>query len=56
MPPIPLDYERFRAAPAYDFTVSPHTGRLHYEHCNWGMTAERWREFARIAQIRLVAG
>lgn len=53
MPLIPLDHERFRAAPAYDFTAPPHTGRLHYEHCDWGMTAERWREFVRIAQIRI---
>jgi N-acetylglucosamine malate deacetylase 2 len=56
MPPMPLDHERFRAAPEYDFTAPPHTGRLHYEHFNWGMTAERWCEFVRIAQRRLSIG
>lgn len=53
MPPIALDQERFRPAPTYDFTAPPHTGPLHYEHCKWGMTAERWREIARMAQARL---
>lgn len=38
--------ERFRPAPAYDFTQPPHPGPLHYEHFNWGMTGERWRLIA----------
>ena len=39
--------ERFRVAPNYDFTQPPHEGRLFYEHFNWGVTGELWREMAR---------
>src|SRR5262249_40590904 len=28
---FPTEVERFRPAPAYDFTSPPHTGRLYYE-------------------------
>lgn len=35
--------ERFRAAPAYDFTQPPHPGRLLYEAWGW-MSGARWRE------------
>ena len=40
---FPIDVERFRRAPVYDFTQSPHAGKLFYENFNWGMTGERWR-------------
>jgi LmbE family N-acetylglucosaminyl deacetylase len=38
-----VDVERFRAAPAYDFTAAPHPGGLFYEQFAWGMSGERWR-------------
>jgi N-acetylglucosamine malate deacetylase 2 len=34
--------ERFRRAPAYDFSALPNGGTLHYANYEWGMTAERW--------------
>ena len=41
--------ERFRPAPAYDFTAPPLPGRLNYEHWGWSMVGARWRELAREA-------
>jgi LmbE family N-acetylglucosaminyl deacetylase len=41
--------ERFRTAPAYDFTVPPHLGQLHYERFAWGCTGAEWRAHARRA-------
>ena len=43
---FPIDVERFRPAPAYDFTRPPHEGRLFYEHFNWGVGGARWRALA----------
>jgi len=43
---FPLHEERFRAAPAYDFTEAPHAGTLFYENFPWGMTGDRWRQLA----------
>ena len=43
-----LDVERFRAAPAHDFTELPNGGRLFYETMPWGMTGEHWRELAAV--------
>jgi N-acetylglucosamine malate deacetylase 2 len=43
------DEERFRPAPAYDFTRPPHEGKLFYELFPWGMTGERFRALAREA-------
>src|SRR5215212_7792562 len=34
--------ERFRIAPAYDFSTLPNGGHLHYERHDWGMTGARW--------------
>jgi LmbE family N-acetylglucosaminyl deacetylase len=51
-----VETERFRVAPQYDFTAPPHEGRLHYEHCNWGMTGDRFRELARAALEELRTG
>lgn len=34
--------ERFRRAPAYDFSALPNGGLLHYANYEWGMTGERW--------------
>jgi len=47
--PFPMDVERFRAAPAYDFTAPPHAGMLLYEMYDWGMDGARWRTLARSA-------
>ena len=38
--------ERFRPAPAYDFTVLPNGGRLNYEGFDWGMNGADWRSLA----------
>jgi N-acetylglucosamine malate deacetylase 2 len=43
------DVERFRLAPAYDFTSPPHPGTLLYEQHSWNMDGERFRELAREA-------
>ncbi len=43
---FPIEAERFRLAPAYDFTCPPHPGRLYYELFDWGMTPDRWRHLA----------
>jgi N-acetylglucosamine malate deacetylase 2 len=46
---FPLDVERFRVAPEYDFTLPPHPGRLNYERHDWGMSGERFRSRAAAA-------
>src|SRR3954453_691091 len=43
---FPLDVERYREAPTYDFTAAPHPGKLYYENFNWGVTGDRWRRLA----------
>ncbi len=48
-------HERFRAAPAYDFTAPPHPGRLNYENWGWSMTGTAWRKRARAALERQCA-
>jgi LmbE family N-acetylglucosaminyl deacetylase len=50
---FPNDVERFRPAPAYDFTAAPHAGKLFYEKFSWGMTGERWRRLAAEAMREL---
>ncbi len=50
---FPLDHERFRAAPPYDFTEPPHEGTLHYERFDWGMSGRQWRELAAKAMREL---
>jgi len=41
-----LDTERYREAPAYDFTQAPHPGKLLYESFGWGVDGQRWRLLA----------
>jgi len=41
--------ERFRSAPAYDFTTAPHPGTLLYESFGWELNGERWRLLAKEA-------
>jgi N-acetylglucosamine malate deacetylase 2 len=43
---FPLDTERYREAPAYDFTQAPHPGKLLYETFGWDVSGERWRLLA----------
>jgi LmbE family N-acetylglucosaminyl deacetylase len=51
--PFSAEVERFRAAPAYDFTAPPHHGMLHYEQFEWGCTGPEWRARAREALAAL---
>lgn len=46
---VAADLERFRPAPAYDFTVLPNQGRLLYDLYGWGMTGARWQSLATAA-------
>lgn len=46
---VPLDCERFRRAPQYDFARPPHEGVLLYELFPWGMTGPHWRVLAQAA-------
>ena len=46
-------HEPFRPAPRYDFTQPPHSGTLHYERHDWGMTGARWRALAAQQPARL---
>jgi LmbE family N-acetylglucosaminyl deacetylase len=41
--------ERFRPAPAHDFTRPPHPGLLHYERLGWRLAGARFRELAAAA-------
>jgi LmbE family N-acetylglucosaminyl deacetylase len=50
---FPVSRESFRRAPSYEFTRPPHDGKLFYEHFDWGMTGDRWRELARAALAEL---
>lgn len=47
--------ERFRRAPAYDFSRPPNGGRLHYDVYPWGMTGAEWPALvaAAIAELAL---
>ena len=40
---FPVETERFRPAPRYDFSKPPHPGTLFYEQHPWGMTGTRFR-------------
>jgi LmbE family N-acetylglucosaminyl deacetylase len=54
--PFGVQAERFRAAPAYDFTRAPHEGPLHYESLGWPVNGARWRELARTSLRELGLG
>jgi len=43
---FPIDYERLRMAPSYNYSEPPHPGKLWYECMGWPMTGTRWRELA----------
>lgn len=46
---FPTSFEKFRAAPAYDYTQPPHEGRLFYEQFDWGTSGIEWRKQAAAA-------
>jgi N-acetylglucosamine malate deacetylase 2 len=50
---FPLDVERFRRAPAYDFRAPPHAGPLFYEGFPWGMSGARFCGLAERAMSEL---
>jgi N-acetylglucosamine malate deacetylase 2 len=50
---FPLEWERFRIAPVYDFSKLPHPPPLLYERYPWGMTSERFNQLAREAEAAL---
>jgi N-acetylglucosamine malate deacetylase 2 len=43
---FPVDVERLRKSPRYDFTAAPHPGPLYYEQFDWNMDGRRWRMLA----------
>jgi N-acetylglucosamine malate deacetylase 2 len=43
---FPIDCERLRMAPDYNFSDPPHSGKLWYECMGWPMTGASWRELA----------
>ena len=54
--PFPLDFERFRPAPSYDFAQLPNDGYLLYERHQWGIDGKRWRTLAQEATHQLGIG
>jgi hypothetical protein len=53
---FPLDWERFRIAPAYDFRKPPHPPPLLYDRYPWGMTSHRFSQLAHEAEEFLHGG
>jgi len=53
---FPVEVERFRPAPLYDFTKPPHAGQLYYENFDWGVTGYEWRSLAAAALQQLGLG
>lgn len=55
---FPLDVERFRTAPHYDYTKPPHEGPLYYETLGWPgepWTWQRWRAEAKRAHQEITS-
>jgi N-acetylglucosamine malate deacetylase 2 len=50
---FPIETERFRIAPAYDFEKPPHSGQLYYEQFPWGANGSQWRQAAAAALRQL---
>ena len=46
---FPINQERLRLSPDYNFSEPPHAGKLWYECMGWAMTGTRWRELAAMA-------
>ncbi len=53
---VPLEQERFRIAPTYDFTRPPHDGAALYERQGWRVTMNDWCALAWAATERLHSG
>lgn len=53
---FPLERERMRQAPQYDFTMPPHAGALYYDQFEWGIRSSEWRLLARRALENLHIG
>lgn len=49
------EFELFRKAPHYDFRRAPHSGRLFYEHFDWGIDGTAWRDLASQAMRHLLS-
>ncbi|PTY08078.1 PIG-L family deacetylase [Opitutaceae bacterium EW11] len=43
---VAVAFERYRVAPAYDFSRPPHSGQPLYELLCWNMSGSRWRRLA----------
>ncbi|MGH7907825.1 MAG: hypothetical protein ACREP6_14475, partial [Candidatus Binataceae bacterium] len=50
---FPVDVERFRIAPVYEFTAPPHSGMLYYEQFAWGLDGACWCALAQDALAEL---
>jgi LmbE family N-acetylglucosaminyl deacetylase len=50
---LPPQIEKYRPAPNYNFVRPPHSGKLFYEHFDWGMDGATWRELAQSALAEL---
>jgi hypothetical protein len=46
---FPLDPERLRPAPRYDFARPPPPGKVLYDDFGWRMTGQSWRDRAQAA-------
>ncbi|MBI2400461.1 MAG: PIG-L family deacetylase [Deltaproteobacteria bacterium] len=53
---FPIGVERFRKAPAYDFSNPPQEGRLFYQHFDWGLPGRMWTSLAIKAMQELGTG
>jgi N-acetylglucosamine malate deacetylase 2 len=50
---FPVDVERFRIAPAYEFSMPPHHGTIFYDTRSWGVSSTSFCEMAREADRAL---
>jgi N-acetylglucosamine malate deacetylase 2 len=50
---FPIDVERYRPAPTYDFSRAPHQGPLYYERYGWSMDGATFRRMASEAAAKL---
>ncbi len=51
--PFPLEFERRRPAPAYDFTAPPNSDCVYYDRFPWGISSAAWRSNAAAAPDEL---
>jgi LmbE family N-acetylglucosaminyl deacetylase len=53
---FPLEQERFRLAPTYDFTHPPHANGFLYDRFPWGIKSQRFLELAAAVHAELISG